>query len=66
MLLDKLYLLFDFLYDKAKSLNQTPKETGVDVNLLIDKEGKCREVRYSGSVEDFEKTLKALHETMFL
>ena len=59
-------LFSSFLYDKAKSLNQTPKETGVDVNLLIDKEGKCREVRYSGSVEDFEKTLKALHETMFL
>lgn len=59
-------LFSSFLYYKAKSLNQTPKETGVDVNLLIDKEGKCREVRYSGSVEDFEKTLKALHETMFL
>lgn len=54
-----------YLYDKLKKTNKSPKETNTDVNVIVEKNGKSKMVHYQGSVENFEKAMKAIDETIF-
>lgn len=54
-----------YLYDKLKKSNKSPKETNIDVNVIVEKNGKSKMVHYQGSIENFEKTMKTIDETIF-
>lgn len=54
-----------YLYDKLKKSNKSPKETNTDVNVIVEKNGKSKMIHYQGSVENFEKTMKTIDETIF-
>ena len=54
-----------YLYDKLNKSNKSPKETNTDVNVIVEKNGKSKMVHYQGSVENFEKTMKTIDETIF-
>ena len=46
-------------------MNKSPKETNTDVNVIVEKNGKSKMVHYQGSIENFEKTMKTIDETIF-
>lgn len=54
-----------YLYDKLKKSNKSPKETNTDVNVIVEKNEKSKMIHYQGSVENFEKTMKTIDETIF-
>lgn len=54
-----------YLYDKLNKSNKSPKETNTDVNVIVEKNGKSKMVHYQGSIENFEKTMKTIDETIF-
>lgn len=54
-----------YLYDKLKKSNKSPKETNTDVKVIVEKDGKNKMVHFQGSIENFEKTMKTIDETIF-
>lgn len=54
-----------YLYDKLKKSNKSPKETNTDVNVIVEKKGKSKMIHYQGSIDNFEKTMMTIDDTIF-
>lgn len=58
-------ILSSFLYDKIKKYHKKPTETNTNVEVIVEKNGKSKKVIYRGTIENFEKTMKSIKDTIF-
>ncbi|MFI3214855.1 MAG: hypothetical protein R3Y24_16200 [Eubacteriales bacterium] len=54
-----------YLYDKVKSMNKERKDTNADIHIIVEKNGKSKKIDYQGNVDNFEKAMKTVDETIF-
>lgn len=53
-----------YLYDAVKKLNRSANEINVNFKTISENDGKSKEVNYSGTIENFERAMKALEKDL--
>lgn len=58
-------MLASYLYDKIKNTFSDSKDVNTNINIIVEKKGKSKMIKYDGSIENFEKAMKNINETIF-
>lgn len=54
-----------FLYDRVNKANKAPKDLNANVNIIVENNKRSKKISYSGSIENFDKAMKTIDETIF-
>lgn len=58
-------LIAAYLYDKIRKSNKSADDTNTEVNIVVENNKKSKKISYSGSIENFERAMKTIDETIF-
>lgn len=58
-------LIAAYLYDKIRKHNKSANESNTEVNIIVEKDKKAQKISYSGSIENFDRAMKTIDETIF-